>query len=97
MIYQNGVSNQYYSTDVKETQPKKKYSETTKKVVFGIARMLGYYSTSSTAIRASRDLYNVCAQQVEENKKFYHQGLDTTSVYMQCVQTSQTQIDRVSI
>ncbi|KAI9288934.1 hypothetical protein BC943DRAFT_272319, partial [Umbelopsis sp. AD052] len=49
------------------------YSETTKKVVFGIARMLGYYSTSSTAIRTSRDLYNVCAKQVEENKKFYHQ------------------------
>ncbi|KAG2180580.1 hypothetical protein INT44_003584 [Umbelopsis vinacea] len=70
---QNGASNQYYSTEVKETQPKKEYSETTKKVVFGIARMLGYYSTSSTAIRTSRDLYNVCAKQVEENKKFYHQ------------------------
>ncbi|KAH8554097.1 hypothetical protein BGW37DRAFT_243279 [Umbelopsis sp. PMI_123] len=71
--FQNIALNNYYSTEVKETQPKKQYSETTKKVVFGIARMLGYYSTSSTAIRTSRDLYSVCAKQVEENKKFYHE------------------------
>ncbi|KAJ2956555.1 hypothetical protein NQZ79_g7600 [Umbelopsis isabellina] len=68
-----GASNKYYSTDSTEKGPKKEYSETTKKLVFGLARMMGYYSTSSTAIRASHDLYSVCAKQVEENKKFYFQ------------------------
>lgn len=45
--------------------------------MFGLARLMGYYSTSSTAIRASHDLYNVCAKQVEENKKFYLEGSPT--------------------
>jgi cytochrome b pre-mRNA-processing protein 3 len=64
----------FYSTDASDKAPKKEYSETTKKLVFGLARMMGYYSTSSTAIRASHDLYNICAKQVEENKKFYMEG-----------------------
>ncbi|CAO3673125.1 unnamed protein product [Umbelopsis vinacea] len=68
---QNGALNHYYSTNAEDNTPKKEYSETTKKLVFGLARMMGYYSTNSTAIRASHDLYNVCAQQVEDNKKFY--------------------------
>ncbi|ORZ10487.1 ubiquinol-cytochrome C chaperone-domain-containing protein [Absidia repens] len=50
---------------------KSKYSETTQKLVYGMAKMLGYYSTGSTAIRASHKLYNVCAQQMELNKDFY--------------------------
>jgi cytochrome b pre-mRNA-processing protein 3 len=66
--------NHYYSTNAEDNTPKKEYSETTKKLVFGLARMMGYYSTNSTAIRASHDLYNVCAQQVEDNKKFYFEG-----------------------
>ncbi|ORZ21684.1 ubiquinol-cytochrome C chaperone-domain-containing protein [Absidia repens] len=48
-----------------------KYSEATQKLVYGMARMLGYYSTGSTAIRVSHELYNVCAQQMELNKDFY--------------------------
>ncbi|KAI8344107.1 ubiquinol-cytochrome C chaperone-domain-containing protein [Chlamydoabsidia padenii] len=53
------------------TEDGTKYSETTKKIVYGLARMLGYYSTGSTAIRASHQLYNVCAQQMDLNKDFY--------------------------
>ncbi|KAI8076735.1 uncharacterized protein BX664DRAFT_270858, partial [Halteromyces radiatus] len=48
-----------------------KYSEVTKKLVYGMAHLLGYYSKGSTAIRASHQLYNVCAQQMELNKDFY--------------------------
>lgn len=32
---------------------------------------MGYYSKSSTAIRASRTLYAECAQQMDLNKDFY--------------------------
>ncbi|KAG0736343.1 hypothetical protein G6F57_007556 [Rhizopus arrhizus] len=48
-----------------------KYSPATKKVVYGLARLMGYYSKSSTAIRASRTLYAECAQQMDLNKDFY--------------------------
>ncbi|KAG0169740.1 Protein cbp3, mitochondrial [Apophysomyces sp. BC1034] len=48
-----------------------KYSDATKKLVYGMAKVLGYYSTSSTAIRVSHDLYKVCAQQMERNKDFF--------------------------
>ncbi|KAG2234242.1 hypothetical protein INT48_001961 [Thamnidium elegans] len=48
-----------------------KYSTTTKKIVYGLAKVMGYYSTGSTAIKASHNLYNVCAEQMELNKDFY--------------------------
>ncbi|KAG2214944.1 hypothetical protein INT46_004745 [Mucor plumbeus] len=48
-----------------------KYSETTKKIVLGLAKAMGYYSTGSTAIKASHSLYNICAEQMELNKDFY--------------------------
>lgn len=35
---------------------------------------MGYYSTGSTAIKASHSLYNVCAEQMELNKEFYIKG-----------------------
>jgi len=35
---------------------------------------MGYYSTGSTAIKASHSLYNTCAQQMELNKDFYIKG-----------------------
>ncbi|KAF7731811.1 Protein cbp3, mitochondrial [Apophysomyces ossiformis] len=57
------------SSDNVADQPK--YSEATKKIVYGLAKVMGYYSTSSTAIRVSHDLYNVCAQQMEKNKDFF--------------------------
>ncbi|KAI7859066.1 ubiquinol-cytochrome C chaperone-domain-containing protein [Circinella umbellata] len=54
-----------------KTVEKKEYSNVTKKVVYGLARMLGYYSTGSTAIRASHDLYRICAEHSEANKDFF--------------------------
>ncbi|KAI7901228.1 ubiquinol-cytochrome C chaperone-domain-containing protein [Cokeromyces recurvatus] len=53
-------------------EPKKpKYSETTKKIVYGLAKLMGYYSVESTAIKASHNLYNVCSKQFDLNKDFY--------------------------
>ena len=40
----------------------KKYSPTTKKIVYGLAKMMGYYSTGSTAIKASHGLYTIPVQ-----------------------------------
>jgi hypothetical protein len=37
---------------------------------------MGYYSTGSTAIKASHSLYNICAEQMELNKDFYIKGND---------------------
>lgn len=56
-------------------QPESKYSETTKKIVYGLAKVMGYYSTGSTAIKASHSLYNICAEQMELNKDFYIKGM----------------------
>ncbi|KAI8369266.1 ubiquinol-cytochrome C chaperone-domain-containing protein [Radiomyces spectabilis] len=50
---------------------KSKYSSTTKKIVYGLARIMGYYSKNSTAIRSSHSLYKACAQQMEQNKVFF--------------------------
>lgn len=57
-------------------QTEEKYSTATKKVVYGLARLMGYYSTGSTAIKASHSLYNVCAEQMELNKDFYVKGIN---------------------
>ncbi|KAI9365270.1 hypothetical protein BD770DRAFT_313491, partial [Pilaira anomala] len=54
-----------------EPQADTKYSNTTKKIVYGLAKVMGYYSTGSTAIKASHNLYNACAEQMELNKDFY--------------------------
>jgi hypothetical protein len=40
----------------------------------GLAKAMGYYSTGSTAIKASHSLYNICAEQMELNKDFYIKG-----------------------
>jgi cytochrome b pre-mRNA-processing protein 3 len=42
--------------------------------VYGLAKVMGYYSTGSTAIKASHSLYNTCAEQMELNKDFYIKG-----------------------
>ncbi|OZJ05719.1 hypothetical protein BZG36_01436 [Bifiguratus adelaidae] len=63
-----------YTTDVKQPEtspPAKTYSEGTKKLVFGLARLMGYYSTESTAIRASHNLYRICSQQAVHHQAFY--------------------------
>ncbi|CAO3673792.1 unnamed protein product [Rhizopus stolonifer] len=57
-------------TEQKEEAPSK-YSPTTKKVVYGLAKLMGYYSKNSTAIRASRTLYMECALQMDLNKDFF--------------------------
>jgi cytochrome b pre-mRNA-processing protein 3 len=62
------------TTPKEEEEHASKYSSTTKKVVYGLAKVMGYYSTGSTAIRASHDLYNVCAEQLALNKDFYIKG-----------------------
>jgi hypothetical protein len=58
-----------------------KYSATTKKIVYGLAKVMGYYSTGSTAIKASHSLYNICAEQMELNKDFYIKGI-TSSIHV---------------
>ncbi|KAI9476087.1 MAG: ubiquinol-cytochrome C chaperone-domain-containing protein [Benjaminiella poitrasii] len=58
-----------YNSNISAERPK--YSETTKKLVYGVAKLMGYYSPGSTAIKASHNLYNVCAEQFELNKDFY--------------------------
>ncbi|KAI7866031.1 ubiquinol-cytochrome C chaperone-domain-containing protein [Spinellus fusiger] len=56
------------------TQPEKKhYSESTKSLVYGLARLMGYYSEGSTAIRSSHDLYQLCSKQLDLNKDFFIQ------------------------
>ena len=42
--------------------------------MYGVARLLGYYSTGSTAIRASHDLYRICSEHSEANKDFFIEG-----------------------
>lgn len=65
----------YASTDNNnDNKAPSKYSDTTKKLVFGLAKVMGYYSKGSTAIRTSHQLYNVCAEQMEKNKEFYTKG-----------------------
>ncbi|KAI8072827.1 hypothetical protein BC940DRAFT_124404 [Gongronella butleri] len=61
----------YASSSTPEEPQPSKYSNATKKVVYGLARAMGYYSTGSTAIRSSHELYNVCARQWDTNKDFY--------------------------
>ncbi|CAO3647138.1 unnamed protein product [Mucor fragilis] len=59
------------STPTESKEQGSKYSATTRKIVLGLAKAMGYYSTGSTAIKASHSLYNTCAQQMELNKDFY--------------------------
>ncbi|KAI9311741.1 ubiquinol-cytochrome C chaperone-domain-containing protein [Dichotomocladium elegans] len=68
-----GLSTRWQSSTTSapsEARPKE-YSETTKKVVFALARVLGYNSEGSRAIRTSHDLYKVCAKQAEVHKDFF--------------------------
>ncbi|CDS03299.1 hypothetical protein LRAMOSA00701 [Lichtheimia ramosa] len=59
------------TTTAQQNGSEKKYSDTTKKLVYGLARMLGWNSKPSVAIRTSHQLYNACAKQVEANKAFF--------------------------
>lgn len=46
---------------------------------------MGYYSTGSTAIKASHNLYNACAEQMELNKDFYIKGMYGKKMYIQFI------------
>lgn len=48
---------------------------------------MGYYSTGSTAIKASHNLYNVCAEQMEINKEFYIKGKSDFDMGRVCMKT----------
>ncbi|RUS23324.1 ubiquinol-cytochrome C chaperone-domain-containing protein [Endogone sp. FLAS-F59071] len=58
-----------------------KYSDTTKKIVLGMARLMGYYTVSSTAIRVSKELYAHCAKQAEQRRDFYINVCDLPDNY----------------
>lgn len=50
------------------------YSELTKKVVRGIAWVMGYNSKTSTGIRVTSDLYDRCAERWDIDKQFWQGG-----------------------
>lgn len=53
----------------------KEHSETKIKIVKALARAMGYYSESSTIIRASHDLYAACSNHAIQNKDFFYASM----------------------
>jgi cytochrome b pre-mRNA-processing protein 3 len=51
----------------------RQYSPLTVRLVEGLARVMGYNSTTSTAIRVTSDLYDECAQRSVQDP-FWHEG-----------------------
>ncbi|EPQ28070.1 uncharacterized protein PFL1_04397 [Pseudozyma flocculosa PF-1] len=52
--------------------PKKSYSPFTVSVVKGLAKLMGYNSLSSTAIRVTSDLYDRCAERAHVERNFWY-------------------------
>lgn len=52
--------------------PPKKHSALTVSVVKGLARLMGYNSVTSTAIRVSSDLYDRCAERADLEADFWY-------------------------
>ncbi|PWN88607.1 hypothetical protein FA10DRAFT_268784 [Acaromyces ingoldii] len=52
--------------------PPKKHSALTVSLVKGLARIMGYNSTTSTAIRVSSDLYDRCAERADIEAAFWY-------------------------
>lgn len=50
------------------------YSEVTKKLVFGLARLFGHDTRSSRAIRVTSDLYDRCAEVWDSDAEFWQRG-----------------------
>ncbi|TIB62663.1 hypothetical protein E3P77_03803 [Wallemia ichthyophaga] len=53
-----------------KARPPKQHSELTKKIVFSIAKLFGYNSDTSTAIRTTSDYYDRCAEWEEGHGEF---------------------------
>lgn len=51
---------------------KEPYSATTVSIVKGLARLMGYNSTTSTAIRVTSDLYDRCAERAHVERHFWY-------------------------
>lgn len=51
-----------------------KYSPTTVKLVTGLAKLFGYNSQTSTAIRTASDYYDRCAERGELEAPFFYEG-----------------------
>lgn len=59
-----------------------KYSPTTVKLVTGLAKLFGYHSQTSTAIRTASDYYDRCAERGEMEAPFFYEG--TLSRFQPC-------------
>ncbi|EIM23613.1 hypothetical protein WALSEDRAFT_59290 [Wallemia mellicola CBS 633.66] len=53
-----------------KARPPKQHSDLTKKVAFGIAKLFGYNSDTSTAIRTTSDYYDICAEWDKDQLNF---------------------------
>lgn len=53
-------------------RPAKKHNALTVAIVKGIARLMGYNSTTTTAIRVTSDLYDRCAAQADKEADFWY-------------------------
>lgn len=52
----------------------KPYSHLTVSIVKGVAKLMGYNSRTSTAIRVTSDLYDRCAERAEAEADFWYGG-----------------------
>lgn len=52
----------------------KQYNPITVSLVKGVAKLMGYNSTTSTAIRVSSDLYDRCAERTDVERDFWYKG-----------------------
>lgn len=56
------------------SRPAREYSPLTKRFVWALARLLGYNTTTSTAIRTTSDFYDRCAERAEVEAPFFYEG-----------------------
>jgi len=56
------------------TEDRSKYSDTQRKFVRGIARMMGYNSKASTAIRETSRMMKGVVQGIERDRDFWYEG-----------------------
>lgn len=55
-------------------RPAQEYSDTTKAVVRGVARLMGYNSKASTAIRETQRMMRGVVEAVERDRAFWYNG-----------------------
>lgn len=54
--------------------PKKEYSETTKSLVRNVAKVMGYHSKETTAIRETSRMMRGVVEAVEAQRSFWYDG-----------------------